>query len=231
MRFNRKMLKVWVEMHLASQDADNRCIGQNFLIEENVSEERRLELESHNPDCTDVEKLFSNYYIDYVQGKVRGHIPSTFVMSKNRPALQHVSVNPARKLMRLECLDELLLQSRGEVDYDEFIQALNSGDSNLILRILRRFHGFPGERPVFSGYKSDIRGHLRKKTGCLASSIISVCITTTRSTRRNRTASRYSNTPPPRWSSRQNGKASEIVSHCPQFLNPRTTPPFVPSHA
>ena len=88
MRFVRKLLKDWVEMQLASSNADCRCIGHNFLIEENVSDERRLELETHNLDWADARKLLVSYSIHYVQGGIRGSLPSTFMMRKNRPALQ-----------------------------------------------------------------------------------------------------------------------------------------------
>ena len=61
MRLDRKLLKDSVEMQMASPDADRRCIGHNFLIEENMSDERRLELENHDPGSTDVVELFQSY--------------------------------------------------------------------------------------------------------------------------------------------------------------------------
>ena len=147
---------------MASSDADSRCIGHNFLIEENVSDERRLELEAHEPESADAKKLFESYYEIYIQGTMRGHVPSTFKMPLNFPALQSVAVHPSRILMRLECLDDLLPVD-GSVDYDELVLASNGGDPDSIIELLQLYNDFPGERPVFAGYKSDIRSLLRKK--------------------------------------------------------------------
>ena len=119
MRFERAILKDWLQSLIASTDAKDRCIGKNFLIEENVSDERRLELEAHNPELTDVEILFKSYYRIFVQGEIRGHVPSTFEMHKNFPALKAVAMHPARKLMRLECLDEYLLLEQDGFEFEE----------------------------------------------------------------------------------------------------------------
>ena len=163
MRFDRKLLKDWVEMQLASPYADSRFIGHNFLIEENVSDERRLELEAHGPELTDAKDLLGSYHQIYVQGLKRGHLPSMFKMPANSPALQAVSVHPSRKLIRLVRLDRHLLPVPGGVDFDDLNQALIGGDPNPIFELLQKFHDFPGERPEFTGYKSDIRHLLKKK--------------------------------------------------------------------
>lgn len=163
MRFDRAILKDWLESLLASSTAKDRCIDHNFRIEENVSDERRLELESLDPEYSDAEDIFKSYYLIYVQGDVRGHVPSTFEMSKNFPALQTVAVQPARKLMRLECLDEHLLPEHDGIDFDELNLAVNGGKPDAKFELMERFHGFPGERPVFSGCRSEIRHLLRKK--------------------------------------------------------------------
>ena len=163
MRLDRKLLKDRVEMQMASPDADRRCIGHNFLIEENVSDERRLELENHDPGSTDVVELFLSCNRKYVQGRMRGHMPSTFKMPTNSPALQPVAVHPSRKLIRLELLDEHLLPKPGGVDFNKLNLAWKGGDPGSIFEILEKFHELPGERPVFSGYMSDVRRLLRKK--------------------------------------------------------------------
>ena len=167
MRFERKLLKDWVEMQLASPDADSRCIGHNFLIEENVSDVRRLELEAHDPESTDAKDLLSSCHQIYVQGQKRnakrGHLPSTFKIPENSPALQAVAVIPSRKLIRLVRLDRHLLPVPRGVDFDDLNQALNGGDPYPIFELLQKFHDLPGERPEFTGYKSDIRRLLKKK--------------------------------------------------------------------
>lgn len=150
MRFDRNLLKDWFESQMASSDADSRCIGHNFLIEENVSDERQLELEAHDLESASAKELFDSYYEIYVQGTMRGHVPSTFKMPMNFPALQSVAVHPSRILMRLECLDDLLSADEG-IDYDELVLALNGGDPASIFELLKWFRRFPGERPVCCG--------------------------------------------------------------------------------
>lgn len=110
MKFDRELLKAYVVSLLNASKPDLRFVGHNFLIEENVSDERRLELESHEPNAENARELLKSYFMKYVQGVESGHIPSSFIMHINYPALESVVVAPSEKLVRLENIDRFLFQ-------------------------------------------------------------------------------------------------------------------------
>ena len=57
MRMDRAILKDWVRSLMEAANPESRCIGHNFLIEENVSDDRRFELEYHEPGLDRAEEL------------------------------------------------------------------------------------------------------------------------------------------------------------------------------
>ena len=162
MRFDRAILKNWIQLLLEASNSESRCIGHNFLIEENVSDERRLELEAYMPEWTDANEILVNYYLEYVQRHDRGLLPSTFNWSIIMPALQSVVVHPFRKLIRLERIDDFLNSVQDLFDFETLNEALNGGDRRPLSLLLDWFHAFLGERPAFAAFMSDVRGQLGK---------------------------------------------------------------------
>ena len=109
MKFDRAALNDSVISLLRSSVPADRCIGRNFLIEENVSELRRLEMEAFLPDSNDVIMVSEKYFAITVQGDRRGHLPSTF-----KSATIHLAIIPVSalhsdvKLIRLERIDRII---------------------------------------------------------------------------------------------------------------------------
>ena len=162
MRFDRAILKDWNQSLLEASNSESRCIGHNFLIEENVSDERRFELECHEPGLDRAEELMKRYYNQFVQRRHRGQLPTTFNPRTNLHALQSVRVHPSRKLIRLERIDGFLNSVQGLFDFDTLNEALNGGDPRPLSLLLEWFHAFPGERPAFAAFMSDVWNLLEK---------------------------------------------------------------------
>lgn len=85
MRFNRMSLNDSAISLLQSSNAVHRCIGRNFLIEENVADQRLVELERFLPHSQNVLIVSVEYFMKNVQGEMRGHFPSTFDEKINGP--------------------------------------------------------------------------------------------------------------------------------------------------
>ena len=109
MRFVRMLLNNSVKSLLLSSDPTNRCVGRNFLIEENVSDRRRTAVETYLPASGDVQEVVMEYFMKSVQGEVQGHIPSTFDKEINHLALIPLKAkDPNWKFLRLERINYLL---------------------------------------------------------------------------------------------------------------------------
>lgn len=134
MKFDRDLLNDYVDSLLKSSNPESRCVGHNFLIEENVSEERRLELEAHDPSATNARELLKSYFKKYVQGEKYGHISSTFMMPINYPALDPVVVDPKQKLYRLENIDDFLKPRENGIEFVDLEKALKDGDTKNYIR-------------------------------------------------------------------------------------------------
>lgn len=162
MKFDRDLLNDYIVSLLNSSKQESRCVGHNFLIEENVSEERRFELEAHDPSETNARKLLNSYFKKYVQGEKSGHISSTFMMPINYPALESVVVDLGQKLYRLENIDDFLKPRENGIDFVELEKALKDGGTKKLYSLIRKIQNFPGERPMFAAFEDDIRPIIRK---------------------------------------------------------------------
>lgn len=162
MKFDRELLKAYVVSLLISSKPDLRFVGHNFLIEENVSDERRLELELHEPNAENAREFMKSYYKKYVQGVESGHIPSSFIMHINYPALEPVVVDPSEKLVRLENIDRFIVSNANRIKFDALKKALDDGDNDILSLLARSFHAPIGQRPMFAAFERDVRFILRK---------------------------------------------------------------------
>lgn len=162
MRFKRELLNHYLDSLLASSDAQKRCIGHNILIEENVSNERRVELEGFKENPESIAELFEANFLESVQGPYRGHKPSTWNMRVNYPALLPVNVHPDQKLIRLENIDSLIKPQSNGIDYDNLVKVLEDGAVNKLNSFIRKFRAFPGERPTFAAFERDMRPILQE---------------------------------------------------------------------
>lgn len=109
MQFDRDELNASVILSLKSPKAENRCIGRNFMIEENVSDRRRFDVEAFLPRSRIHLAVTAVYFRESVQGRSCGHLSSTFDALKNHLAiLPESAIDPSWKLNRLERIDGIL---------------------------------------------------------------------------------------------------------------------------
>lgn len=145
----------------ASRFAPDRAVGDNFLFEERVCDDRSARFEDFDGSIRSLVGLQGSYFAVRVQGARRDHVPDTFT-TLNQDALYLADVEPNQKIVRLECLDDVL-RSTGRT-YAELTEAMNSHprDDNLIAHILGQFTLYPGARPAFVAFKSEVDRDLRQ---------------------------------------------------------------------
>ena len=141
MQFIRTELRASVVLLARAPESDERCIGRNYLIEENVSDQRRDEVESYEERSTDVREVVN-----------RGHNSSTFDEVINDLALLPATVDPVQKIIRLERIDRHL-EPIGGLDFDSLVEALRTGDQHRLSALADQFLNYSGERPSFAAFK------------------------------------------------------------------------------
>lgn len=160
MRFNRADLANSAAALVASGDTHERCIGFNYRVEENVSDARRDDVESFDPSIGDVRELVDAYFRDTVQGIARGHRPSTFDEKLNGGVILPDTIEPNQKVVRLERIDRVMAGE--DLDFGRLRDALRSRDSITLTRLADLFAIYPGERPAFAAFRSEVDEDLRQ---------------------------------------------------------------------
>ncbi|MBU6165739.1 MAG: hypothetical protein KGQ52_06365 [Alphaproteobacteria bacterium] len=159
MQFNRSELNDSAVSLARSPAVDDSCIGRNYLIEENVTDQRRSVVEGYEPLAIDVREVVNSYFRDSVQGVQRGHLSSTFDETINHQALLPVSVEPTQKIIRLERIDRHL-EPIGGLDFMSLTKALQDNDRHRLAALADQFLNYGGERPAFSAFKSEVSDDL-----------------------------------------------------------------------
>ena len=158
MNFSRADLVGSVDALVRSPDVYERCVGLNYVFEENVSPRRLSEVEQFDPAVSDARELIDAYFRESIQGLTRGHRPSTFDEVLNIDALLSADIEENQKVIRLERIDTLL--SRGGLNFVDVKNALTSGDGSRVSELTDLFESFPGERPFFAAFKSEVEQDL-----------------------------------------------------------------------
>lgn len=163
MHFKRSELNASAEALARSADKDERCVGRNYFVEENVADERRDGVETYKPTSTDVREVVNSYFADSVQGLSRGHLPTTFDETINPLALLPASIEPVQKIIRLEKIDWALEPSFAGhgLTFESLSEALARGDRHRLSALTDRFLDFRGERPAFVAFKSEVADDLK----------------------------------------------------------------------
>jgi len=156
--FKRSDLVHSVQGLATSTDVNERSIGFNYLIEENVGPARQDHLENFDSSVGEVRALVDGYYRDTIQGLARGHLPSTFDKTLNSDALLPASVEPNQKIVRLERIDGLI--ASGGLEFARLDKAVQTRDSDDLSVLTDLFATFPGERPAFAAFKSEVEHDL-----------------------------------------------------------------------
>lgn len=161
MQFNRTELTASAASLASGSDTDERCVGLNYLIEENVADQRRDAVETYETHSADVREVVTSYFADSVQGLARGHSSSTFDEVINDLALLPASVEPIQKIVRLERIDRHL-EPTGGLDFSSLRDALARRDSHRLSALTDRFLNYPGERPSFAAFRSEVAADLKE---------------------------------------------------------------------
>ncbi|WP_349369168.1 hypothetical protein [Salinarimonas sp.] len=138
----------------ADAEPPTRAVGENYRIEENVSAERLAHFEAETGYTDDLKEAARDYFDLHIQGEARGARPTTFDPDLNAGALLGDDVEPRQKIVRLERIDELL--SKSGWTYAQLQDAHTSRDAATLSAFVALFETFPGERPAFAAFKSEV---------------------------------------------------------------------------
>lgn len=144
-----------------SAEVHERCLGFNYLVEENVSDVRRDEVELFDSGSDDVREVVQSYFDGSVQGVSRGHPSSTFDEKVNATALLPATVEPVQKIIRLERIDGLMSKDP-DLTFDRLSEALARRDGAVLQSFVDLFLTYPGERPSFTSFKAEVDQDLRQ---------------------------------------------------------------------
>jgi hypothetical protein len=94
-----------------------------------------------------------------VQGTRRMHVPVTFTAT-NQDALYLSEIEPNQKIVRVECLDDILAGIK--LIYSEIAPFIEppDRDDNLVAHLVEQFELYPGARPAFVAFKSEVKTDL-----------------------------------------------------------------------
>ncbi len=143
-----------------SRSSADRALADNFVFEERVTEMRRTDFEGFDAATISIRKLQSDYFKTEVQGARHTHIPTTF-RAINSLALYGAEIEPNEKLIRLERVDEILVGAG--CDFETLHQALQprSPDEALKAVLAEQWKVYPGARPSFVAFKSEVADDLK----------------------------------------------------------------------
>lgn len=161
MKFTRPELSASVTSLAGAADVDERCIGHNYLIEENVGDRRRQDVETYEPASIDIRKVVKSYFQDSIQGLSRGHLSSTFDQDANGIALLKDNIEPNQKIVRLERIDRHIEPDRG-LTFSSLEEALKNKDQHRLSALTDRYLDYSGERPAFAAFKSELEPDLKE---------------------------------------------------------------------
>jgi len=143
----------------SSRSAPDRAVGDNFAFEERVCDARRDAFKADGPTPNQLMTLLADHFRLRVQGALRSHIPVTFT-SINDDAIYKPEIEANQKIVRVECIDGALNKIRRS--FADIEQAARPGqrDNDLIAQLVDQFALYPGARPAFVAFKSEVASDL-----------------------------------------------------------------------
>lgn len=160
MLLKRAELQADLDRLRASRSPEDRACGDNFVFEERVGNDRRDDFEASRPGGDSLMAVQADHFRSKVQGVAHAHIPVTF-RSLNKEALYQPDIEANQKIIRLECLDDVLTKV-GNPAFAEVERAVSAGgrDPDFIAKLLEEFRNYPGARPAFVAFKSEVAADL-----------------------------------------------------------------------
>jgi hypothetical protein len=145
----------------SSRYGPDHAIGDNFAFEERVCDARRDAFEAGGMMGGSLIALQADHFLLEVQGALHTHIPITFT-AINQDALYAPDIEPNQKIVRLECLDDVLKKTGRS--FTEIEPAVRPGgrDNGIITQLLDQWRLYPGARPAFVAFKSEVTSDLGK---------------------------------------------------------------------
>jgi hypothetical protein len=155
MQFTRSDLQADLARLRSTRSAPDRAFGDNFMFEERICNTRRDALEATGVMGGSLMALQADHFRMQVQGALHAHVPVTFT-AVNRDALYAPDIEPNQKIVRLECLDDVLKKTGRS--FAEIEPAVRPGgrDVGIIGQLLDQFRLYPGARPAFVAFKSEV---------------------------------------------------------------------------
>jgi hypothetical protein len=159
MQLSRADLQADLARLRSSRTAPDRAVGDNFEFEERVCDARRDAFEADGSTTNQLLILLAEHFRLRVQGALRSHIPVTFT-SVNEDAIYKPDIEANQKVVRLECIDDALTKIGR--DYADLEEATAPGhrDIGLITQLLDQWQLYPGARPAFIAFKSEVASDL-----------------------------------------------------------------------
>ena len=161
MDLTRVDLRNSVDQLLVDTDPHQTAIGENFVFEENVSDQRRDDFEAFDA-ASNVQVVADAYFRGSIQGNRRGHLPSTFDPVLNLATMLPETIERNQKIVRLERIDEIMA-SDPALDFARLESALHPRRDPVVLSAFTDlFQTFSGERPAFVAFKSELADDLKQ---------------------------------------------------------------------
>jgi hypothetical protein len=161
MNFLRADLQADLSRLRSSRSPIDGAIGDNLQFEERVCDARRDAFEADGASVHELSPLLADHFRMRVQGALRSHIPTTFT-SVNQGAIYQSDVEPNQKVVRLECIDDVLKKIGRNFDAVEEATKPGRRDNDLITQLLDQWQLYPGARPAFVAFKSEVTADLSK---------------------------------------------------------------------
>jgi len=139
----------------SSRSAPDRAVGDNFAFEERVGDARRRAFEADGPTTNQLLILLADHFRLRVQGALRSHIPVTFA-TINNGAIYEPDIEANQKIVRVECIDHALNNMRRSFADIEQAARPSARDDDLIGQLVDQFALYPGARPAFVAFKSEV---------------------------------------------------------------------------
>ena len=111
---------------------------------------------------SNVREAAEAYFRGSIQGNRRGHLPSTFDPALNLEAMLPETIERNQKIVRLERIDGIMT-SAPALDFARLESALRPRRDPVVLSAFTDlFQTFPGERPAFVAFKSELADDLKQ---------------------------------------------------------------------
>jgi hypothetical protein len=159
MEFLRADLQADLARLRSSRSAPDHAVGDNFAFEERVCDPRRDAFEADGPTTNELLTLLADHFRLRVQGALRSHVPVTFT-SINEDAIYRPDIESNQKIVRLECIDDALNNIRRSLADIEQAARPGQRDNDLIAQLVDQFALYPGARPAFIAFKSEVASDL-----------------------------------------------------------------------